>query len=168
VSALKLFEITRQLRALEDLSLDEDVPPEVIRDTIEGLQGDFDAKAVDVAKFILALESNAAEVKEAAKRMAARAAAIERRADSVRNYLLFQMQSANVTKIARPEFVIRRATNPPAVQIRDPALIPAEYWVQPEPPPPRVDKTLLKAALKAGAVIEGAFMESGERVEIKL
>jgi hypothetical protein len=31
-----------------------------------------------------------------------------------------------------------------------------------------VDKGALKAALKAGAVIEGAFMESGERVEIKL
>ena len=46
---MKLFEITQQFRELEKLELDDDIPPEVIRDTLEGLTGDFTEKAVQVA-----------------------------------------------------------------------------------------------------------------------
>lgn len=168
MSALKLFEVAAQLRQLEELSLDEDIPPEVIADTLEGLQGDFQSKAIDVAKFILSLDANADEVKAAAKAMAARASAIERRAHSVRAYLLFQMQSVDAKRIACPEFVIKRATNPPAVQLRPTGDIPEEFWVQPEPPPKRIDKVALKEALKAGREIDGAYLESGERIDIKM
>ena len=168
MTALALFEIAQQLRALADMSLDEDLPPEVIADTLEGLEGDFDSKAVDVAKFVLSLEANAEAVKDAAAKMAKRAVAIEHRAESIRAYLLFQLQSVDKRKIQRADITIARRDNPPAVQLRPTGEIPPEFWVQPPAPPPRIDKTLLKAALKAGREIEGAFLESGERVEIKV
>jgi len=168
VTSLRLFEISKQLRDLAELSLDEDIPPEVLRDTLEAVEGDFDAKAVDVAKFICSLEANAAEVARAAEMMATRAKRIERRAENVRAYLLYQLQSVNKARIATPELTIKRATNPPAVQIRELRDIPDKYWVQPPPPDKRIDKNALKADLKAGIDVPGAYIESSERLDIKL
>ena len=49
MSALKLYEIVRQHRELEQLADSGDVPAEVIRDTLEALEGDIEAKSVSVA-----------------------------------------------------------------------------------------------------------------------
>jgi Gp157 protein len=168
MTTLRLFEIAAQFKQLEDIALTEDIPAEVIADTLESLTGDFNDKAVATAKFILSLEANAVAIAEAAKAMQRRAECVQRRADSVRHYLLFTMQSVDIKRVDCAEFVIRRATNPPAVQVTDPNAVPAQFWVQPEPPPPRIDKKAVKVALQSGERVAGAYLESGERVDIKL
>ena len=168
MSDLKLFELANEFRALEALAESDDIPSEVIADTLEGLEGDFDSKAVAVAKFVLSLEAHADAINAAAATMDARAKRVYNRADSIRAYLLFNLQSVDRKRIETAELVIRRVTNPPAVQITDEAAIPRAYWVQPPPPPERIDRKAIAAALKAGERVSGAFLESGERVEIKL
>jgi Siphovirus Gp157 len=168
MTGLRLYEIANQFRALEDAELTDDIPQEVIRNTLEGLEGDFNEKAIACAKFILNLEATAAAVEEAAAAMKARAVRIQRRADNVRAYLLFNLQAIDKKRIDCADFVIRRAVNPPAVQVTDEAGIPAQYWWQPEPPPPRIDKKAVKEALQSGIAVPGAYLESGERVDIRL
>jgi hypothetical protein len=168
MSQLALYQIANQLQSLEDLSLEGDIPPDVLADTIEGLEGDFDAKAVQVAKYILSLEASAAAKSAAAEAMERHAKAVKRRADSVRAYLLFQMQSVDRRKVEFADFTIARRANPVAVQVTDAERVPAQFWVQPEPPPKRIDKVLLKKALQAGEAVPGAFIESGERLEVRL
>lgn len=166
---LRLFEITAQFKALEALTDSEDLPPEVIADTLAALEGDFEVKAVAVAKFILSLDASAESINEAAKAMASRAARMTKRAESVRHYLLLQFQLFDwKRKIETPELVIARRNNPVAVQVTDETTIPDEFWIQPEPPPKRIDKKAVKAALQAGTEIAGAFLESGERISITL
>jgi hypothetical protein len=46
--------------------------------------------------------------------------------------------------------------------------IPAQFWVQPEPPPKRIDKKALKAAIDAGERIDGAYVEASERLDIRV
>lgn len=166
---MKLFEITAQFKALERLADEEDLPPDVVADTLEGLEGDFETKATEVAKFILNLESEAKARSDAAKAMAARAARTLKQAERMRHYLLLQMQIMQRTRpINTPLFVIARRNNPAAVQVSDEARVPDEYWRQPAPPPKALDKIAIKKALEKGVEIEGCYLESGERVDIKL
>jgi hypothetical protein len=168
MNALKLFEITAQFHALENISLTDELPQEVIRDTLEGLTGTFNEKAVAVAKFVLSLEANSAAIVEAAAAMKARASAVQRRADNIRAYLQFQMQSVDILRIETPELILRRQSNPPSVNVTDEVAIPEKFWVQPPAPPPRLDKVALKKALQAGERVDGAYIENAERLEIKI
>lgn len=169
-SALKLYEVSNQLQALEQLGESDDLPAEVIASTLEALEGDFETKAVQVAKFILALEANADAVGEAALRMHQRSERIAKRAASIAAYLQFHMQAIGTKRIETPELVIARKNNPPAVKIAAEQEIPDEYWVQPmpEPPPRRLDKAAIAKALKAGKDVPGAYLEAAEKLEIKL
>jgi hypothetical protein len=165
---MKLFEISQQFQELERLADNDELAPEFIADTLEGLQGQFEDKAVAVAKFILSLEANADAIAEASKAMELRSIRLQKRADSVRAYLLFHCQALDVKKINTSEIVIARRNNPVAVQVSDDKAVPREYWRQPPAPPPQLDKKLIKEKLQAGEDIPGVYLESGERVEIKL
>lgn len=167
MSALTLYQIAGQYRELETLSVSDDLPPDVIRDTLEGLTGDLEVKATNVAYFTRNLEATADMIEEAARAMQDRAKRLRKRADSVRQYLLYNMQVAGIRKIEAPEFTLAIRTNPPAVVIRDGIELPDEFMVQPEPPPPRPDKKRIAEALKAGRSVEGCWLEQGERLEIK-
>jgi Siphovirus Gp157 len=166
-AALKLYEISNQFQALEQLGDSDDLPAEVIADTLEALEGDFEMKAVQVAKFILSLEANALAVENAARAMGARSTRIYARAQSIKAYLQFHMQALEKKRIEVPDLVITRRANPPAVLITNEHAIPAQFWVDPPPPPKRLDKKAIKAALDAGERVEGAYVEAGERLEIK-
>jgi hypothetical protein len=167
--SMRLFEITEQFKALENIEDSDELPPEVIADTLEGLEGDFETKTIAIAKFILSLEATAEQVKAAAKATELRAARIAKRAESIRHYLLLQMQIIDWRKkIEAEDIVIARRNNPPAVNVTDEASVPRVFWVTPEPPPPRIDKKAIKEALQAGAEVPGAYLEAGERVDIRL
>jgi hypothetical protein len=166
---MRLFELTAQYRDLLALEDSDDIPPEVLRDTLDAISGEFEDKAVAVGKFILSLEASAESIDEAAKAMSARAARLKKRADNIRHYLLLQLQILDYRgKISTPELTISRRNNPVAVQVSDEVAIPLEYWRQPPPPPPQIDRKAIKTALQAGTEIPGVFLESGERVEIKI
>jgi hypothetical protein len=167
VSAITLFTLAEQYKQLEALFDSGDVPEEVIRDTLEGLQGDIAVKAKNVAFAVRNLEAGAAAIKEASKAMAERAARVQRRADSIRNYLLFCMQATGTTRLECEEFTIAVRENPPAVVVNEDASVPAEYMVQEPAPPPRPDKKALKEALQSGKEIRGVWLERGVRLEIK-
>ena len=162
-----LFEIAKQFHELELLASSDDLPPEVIRDTLEGLQGTLEAKGTNVAKFVLGLEAEAKMIEDAARQLEVRANRRKKRAESIRQYLLLNMQSCGYTKIEAPEFTISVRKNPEAVEIDDPQSVPEEFMVQPEPPPPRPNKTAIKAALKEGRAVAGCWLRSGERLEIR-
>jgi hypothetical protein len=163
---MRLFELTAQFKALEALEFSDELPAEVIADTLEALEGDFEVKAVAVAKFVLTLEAEADAIAGAAAAMKLRAERVQRRSESIRAYLQFQMQALAKMRIDTPELVIKRVVNPPAVQVTDEDAIPDQFWVQPEPPPERIDKKALKAALQAGEQVAGAYLEAGERLAI--
>jgi hypothetical protein len=168
VSALALYELAAQYRQLQDLADTDDLPAEVIRDTLEGLTGELEAKSINVAKFVLSLEAHADAISDAAKQMTDRAQRVRNRAESIRAYLLFQMQATGTTKITCPEFTMAVRSNPPAVGLRDDVELPAEYMAKPpEPPPPRPDKRAILDALKSGKQIDGAWIEQGQRLEIR-
>jgi hypothetical protein len=168
MNPVALYELANDYRELLTLADSGDIPADVIRDTLEGLQGDIQAKSVNVMKFALGLDATADSIEAAAKAMTERADRVRKRSEQIRAYLLFNMQATGTSKAECPEFTIAVRKTPEAVQIMETAVIPAEYMRQAEPPAPKPDKVALKAALKAGVEIPGVYLQGGERLEVKL
>lgn len=168
---MKLYELTAQYRSLEALESADDLPPEVIRDTLEGLTGEIQEKATNVALFIRNLESVADAIDSAAAKMRLRGERLRKRAQSLHEYLLLNMQATGITKVESPFFTLTVRKNPPSVVIDSEKLIPTEYMRTPTPPPPPQavpDKDAIKRAIKSGIEVPGAHTEQRERLEIEL
>lgn len=149
--------------ALADL----DMTPEAVTDTLDGLVGEFEVKATNVAMFVRNLEATAAQIKEAEDQMAKRRKSIEKRAENIAAYLKMNMESSGITEIDSPYFKLSIRNNPPKVVIDAESLIPSDYMTKPVAPPPVPNKTLIAMALKDGHEVPGAHLESGTRLEIK-
>lgn len=168
---MKLYELSQQYRALEALESSDDLPPEVIRDTLEGLTGQLQEKATNVGLFIRNLESTADAIEEAAEAMRMRGARLRKRAQSLHEYLKLNMQASGISKVESPYFTLCLKKNPPTVVIDSENLIPARFMRTPEPPPPPKpvpDKKAIGDAIKAGEEVPGAHSEQYERLEIEL
>jgi hypothetical protein len=167
MTSLSLYAITQDYRAAADRLAELDLPPECVQDTLEGLVGELETKAQSVVAVARNLEALAASIKQAEADMAARRKALEKRAEWLREYVLQNMQAAGIEKIECPQFRITLRTNPEAVDVFDAAQVPAQYLKTPEPPPPAVDKTAVKAALKLGQDVPGARLVRGSRLDVK-
>lgn len=160
-----LYALTETYRAalveLEDL----DLPEDAVRDTLEGLRGELEEKALNVAAYFQNLEATAQAVRQAEKHMQERRKRIERRIASMKHYLLENMQACGITRIDSPQFSLVVRRNPGTVVIDREDELPAEFvLVRTERVP---DKTSIRARLKAGESVTGAHLEHSSRLEVK-
>ena len=164
---LALYTIADQylidMQKLQEMEIDE----QTFADTLEGLSGELEIKAMNVAMFIRNLEASADAIKAAEKQMADRRKSIESKATRLREYLLDNMIRTNITKIDCPHFVLSVRKNPPAVDVFNQEMIPDDYFDIPEPPAPTLNKNRLKDDLKAGIEIDGARLTAGQSLSIK-
>lgn len=167
MTALSLYTIAAEHRQMVETLMTTDNDEQTIADTIEAESYPLEVKAQNVAYAIKNLEATAAAIKAAEKDMADRRKAIENRAAHVREYLKTCMEVAGVAKIDCPHFALSIRSNPPSVDVFEPGLIPGEFMRQLEPPPPSIDKTAIKEAIKAGREVPGAMLAHGTRLEIK-
>lgn len=105
----------------------------------------------------------------AIKELNDRKKAMQNRNDGLKNYLLINMQANGITEIVSNDltFSAKIKKNPPKLVIDDAGKIPCELYFYPEAPPPHPDNAKIKEKLKLGEVVEGAHLESGERLDIK-
>ena len=144
---------------------DLDMDAQTIADTLEGMSGELEVKAQNVAHMVRSIEADAAAVAQWGKDAAARAKALESRADALREYLAQNLTACGVEKVEGPGVRIswRKSS---AVVIDEPGLVPAEFMRQAELPPPAPDKKAIGEALKAGKVVAGAHIEQRRNLQI--
>lgn len=161
-----LFLIGAEYRDAAERLADLDLPPEVVADTLEGLSGELEVKAQAVGHMIRRLEADAAAIKQWAQTANDRAKAVQARADSLLCYLSANLGACGIQRVEGPGIAIswRRSS---AVVIDEPGLIPAEFMRQPEPPPPAPDKRAIGDAIKAGAEVPGAHIETRSNLQIR-
>lgn len=166
-TSLTLYQLSdmylADLKRLEDMDLDE----QTMLDTLEGLSGELEVKATNVAAFCRNLEASAEAIKNAEAQMAARRKAIENRANRIKQYLKENMERTGILKIESPHFSMAIKKNPPSVVVDPSQVIPAEFYNQPPPPAPVLDKKRVAEALKAGKEVPGCKLEQGTRLEIR-
>lgn len=161
-----LFQLAAEHRALSDKLHDLDLDDQTIADTLESESGDLIEKGKNVAAVFRNLESDAKQIKEAEQQLAERRKAIEKRAESLKQYLKNNMEIAGIQKIECPWFVITLAQNPEAVTVDDEDAIPRDYFKE-IPATFQLDKTLVKQAIKDGFDVPGARLTRGTSLRIK-
>ena len=165
---LTLFELVAEHRqALAQLA-ELDLPDEVIRDTVEGLQWPVEQKAQNCIAFAGNLEAEAEMIDARVKVLQARSRAIANRVSWLRSYVLQAMQASGITEIRCADFVAKPRANPEKVVIDNEAGLPEKCWrVIPETREP--DKNAIKEALKAGdeEVNQAAHLARSFRLDIR-
>ncbi len=160
-----LYEITAEYRAALAQIADLELPPEVVADTVEGLQGEVQDKLRAVVAYSLELDILADGAAKAAKAMSDRAKALQARVDGLRAYALNSMQATGIGEVHTAEWAAKVAKKPASVQVAEGVQLPPEYMRVKTTEEP--DKAKLKAAIEAGAAIEGVSIVQGFRLAIK-
>lgn len=161
-----LYEITGQYRSMIDALSAMEADDPAIADTIEGMDGVFDDKAVSVIAYARNLEATAEAIKQAESDMEERRKKIEAKAERLRDYVRISMELIGKQEINSPLFDLRIKKNPAKVVIDDESSLDAKFWRVPEPKQV-VDKKLIAAALNDGDTVIGAHIEHGTRLEVK-
>ena len=161
-----LFAIAAEFQAAARTLADLDLDAQTIADTLEGLSGAVEVKAQSVAHVIRAIDADAAAVTQWAKDAMERAAAAQKRAEHLREYLAAALLACGIQKVEGPGIALsfRKST---AVVIDSAEQVPAEFYVSKPAPPPAVSKTLIGDALKAGRDVPGARMETRMNLQVK-
>jgi len=166
---LTLWQLTDQyLQALQALTSDDDLPPEVVRDTLDALAGDLTTKAQNVAAYVQMLGNETEAIKAEIDRLRALEKRVDKHAQRLREYLHENMARAGISKIEStqaPFFRISIRRNPPRVVVDDENMIPWAYKRQKVIE--EVARDDIKRDLAAGIEVPGAHLEQTERVEIK-
>lgn len=164
---MKLYEITSQYLQLLELAEDPDMDPEILTDTMEAIQGDFEEKADGYAKVISNITAEAEAVKKEIDRLQARKKALEGSAKRIKENLQRAMIETDHKKFKTTLFSFSVQKNAPSVVIDadDIWKLPAEFIIIPDPV---ADKTALKEALKSGKEYPGiAHLEQSESLRIR-
>jgi hypothetical protein len=163
----QLYILANEFKDAADTLSNLDLDAQTIADTIEGLSGELEQKAVATAMVARNMAGLAAQIKEAESAMYARRKSLEARSEYLVKYIHDCMSHAGVQSIESPHFALKIKKNPALVVIDCPDLIPSEYMKIPEPQPPTIDKVAIKEALKDGKEIPGAHLQQLTRLDIK-
>lgn len=153
---MTLYEIDAALLACIDPETGE-----VDLEQLESLQQERDRKIAGVLDWWKDLTATAAAIKAEIAALQERRAALERKAESLTDWLV---RALNGEKFQTPRAAVsyRRST---AVAVDEPELLPPEYVREKVETVP--DKVKIKEALVSGAEIPGARLESRTALVIK-
>jgi hypothetical protein len=159
-----LYTISQETRmAIDEIMQLENMPDDVINDTLESVKGDLEEKQISVAAYIMNLQGDIAAMKEYESAMKQRRQALEKKVERMKESILTSMQLNNQEAVPSLELTLKRRTNPVRVVIDNDRILPDSMMrIIKEP-----DKSKLKDALLKGEEILGAHLEQSERLEIK-
>lgn len=168
MTSIALYTLTGEYLALMNKLSDGDFDAQTIADTIEGsgLTEAIAEKACGVEMVARTMEMHVPAIDAEIERLAKLKKQRQTAAAALRDYLKRNLIASGITKLESPLFKIKLQDNPPAVDIYEPGLVPAEFMTQPAPPPPAADKKAIAGALKAGIDVPGARLTQGQRLVV--
>ena len=136
---------------------------EEVNARLEELEFDRTAKIENIALYIKNMESLVVSLKAEEKALADRRRAREKRIENLKNYLTSSMVAANENGIETSKVCISFRKSESVVV--NEALLDQKYFNEKVTYTP--DKTAIKKALKDGATIDGAYIETKQNLQIK-
>ncbi len=162
-----LYELAAEYREAAHRLADTDLDEQTIADTLDGMAGEIEQKAVAVAMVIRNIKAEEDAIQQAVAGMVERQKAKAKTVERLKDYLKNNLEACGLKKVESPYFVVSVRANPASVVIDDESAIPTMFLVHPPAPAPRPDKTAIKEAIKAGANVPGAHVSSSTRIDIK-
>ena len=161
---MTIYELTDEYRQLLLWAEEEELDEQTLQDTLEGLDGEIEAKADGYAKVITQLGLDAAGLKNEIERLFVRKKKIENNIDSMKRTLQFAMEATGKKKFKTQLFSFGIQKNPASLKIDDPTKIPAGFFI---PQEPKIDNAGIKQALKDGIKYDWCHLESTESLRIR-
>lgn len=154
---MNLYDIADNIRQLAYMAdqADSDIDEQTISDTLEGLEGDLEHKADQLAKWVKNLSRQADMCELEARRLGDRSDKLRKTAESVTAYLHACMKIAGVKKIDNDLFKIHIRKTPDVIEL-DEELLPRKWFV--ERVQQRPDRRGILAAIQAGESVRGATL----------
>lgn len=156
-----LRDMTGQYTELLAIASDPELPPEVLTDTLEGLEGEIKIKAENIVHVLLNSDTNVVALDAEINRLQARKKSIENGKERLMDYLRFNMEATGITKIECPLFSISLGKGRDKVSIDNEEVLPDKYVRTKTITAP--DKVEILAALKKGVDIEGASLITSQK-----
>lgn len=160
---MKLYEITGEILELLTMAEDLELDQKMIRDTMEGLDFEFEEKAEAYAKIIKTLEMDIAGLDEEIQRMTKKKATIKNNIDRLKRSLEGAMIATGKRKFKTPLFGFGIQKNPPSLNVLDESKIPEEFWIEQQP---KLDKKAALAYVKENKV-DWAELSQTESLRIR-
>jgi hypothetical protein len=161
---LSLYEITQNMKVLENYLDEEDFDEEMYQNTLDLVKIELNNKSTSLIHVIKNIESDETMLDNEIKRLKAIKDRKSKNLESLKEYIKVCMEQMNLTKIETPigNFSLRKSES---VNIIDSTKIPSEYVnvvIENKP-----DKVKIKEALKNKIVIEGAEIVNKNNLNIK-
>ena len=158
-----IYEIASNYKEVSEMIYDENVDMQMILDTLESIDGDFEEKADNRAKIIKELDAKAKAREDEAKRLTESAKVLKNRAKRITDGLYDAMKIANKPKFATDLFSFSIAKNGGKQTLTVDGEVPKEYTKTII----ENDTDKIRADLEAGKELAFAHLEPrGESLRI--
>lgn len=151
----KLYEIKNEFNELLLMADEQGLSLDDIKDTMDGIEFEFEEKADSTAKMIKTLIADADSVKAEKDRLAKRETALRNSADNLKKYLETMMLEVKKKKFKTTLFSFNIQKNPKTVNVEVDELLPKKYLIK---QPDKVNRKQLLDDLKAGVLEENENM----------
>ena len=161
---MTLYELTDDYLRLLEFAEDPECDPDVLKDTLEGIEGSIEVKADGYAKVIKELTARKEALDAEVARLQNRSRTIDNNIKRIKENLTFCMVAIDKRKIKTDLFSFSVQKNQASVKFDIPEEeVPDEYMrIKKEP-----DKTSIKKAIESGEEITWAHLEQSEGVRIR-
>ena len=161
-----LYEIAQEYKIISEQLFEADEITQEMLDAFNATSADIKQKSINIASVIKNMEAEYEAIERAIKEMDIRHARLTKKAERLREYLVTNLQSADIKEVKTPYFDIKVRLNRAGVNITDETVIPSLYIR--ETVVKRIDKVAIKEDIELhNKVIPGALLERKTRVEIR-
>lgn len=164
----RLYELTDAYETVINMLYDDEIDEQVVIDTLEGIEGEFEAKADNYAKLLKNINSDIKAIKEEEERLYARRKTLENRATRLKDTLEANMKVIGKTKFKTELFSFNIQKNggkqPLVIDVLDVNDIPKEYLIPQDPIP---NNELIRAMLEIKNLPWAHLEPRGESLRIR-
>ena len=158
---MKLYEITESMAGLQSLADTEELTPEMIADTMEGLQAEFSEKATAILQVRQRMMGEVAMIDVEIERLQALKKTPSNNADKLSEYLKANMLATETDKLELGLFkVTLKKAGVKLGEVRE-EFVPSEFFTA-IPATKKLDRRALLAAAKVHHV-DGVLLVDAER-----
>lgn len=160
-----LYELKGQYQQLLELIEQGDMDPDMLKDTLEGIEGEIEVKADGYAKVMKELEGQVLTLKTEIDRLSSRKSSIEANIKAMKDNLQSAMIATGKTKFKTELFSFGIQKNPAKLVIDNQSEIPKNWLI---PQEPKIDTQAIKNYLSdTGTFTTYAHLEQGESLRIR-
>ena len=160
-----LYEISNRYKGALSVIENGDLELIDMQDTLEGIEGEFNDKAIAVVMYGQNLLPTAQAKKDLAKKLIDEAKQLEAKNQKMLDYLDGEMQRTGITEIECPYFKIRYRKLPDVVEVEDLDKLPDSMVVTKTTH--TADNKAIKEALKDGDVSGARLLTGRTKLEVK-